>query len=99
MKYLIGLMLFLVVSCSPRATYTSLRTTDYAHAVDSISNANGLNISSDINVWVKTFYVTDDSVVTNVYVATEKNGKATHIISVLGCSEDSIYTIRHRIEK
>lgn len=85
MKKLIFLFLtLLIVGCATtRKTVFFERVTQQPLSViDSLNTVHGLSVPTNLDSWGKTYFIGSDSVMTTVYVLTEKKDKVLYIFSV-----------------
>lgn len=85
MKKLVFLFLtLLIVGCrATRKTVFFERVTPQPLSViDSLNTVHGLSVPTNLNSWSKTYFIGNDSVMTTVYVLTEKKKDTLFIFSV-----------------
>lgn len=85
MKKLIFLFLtLLIVGCATtrKTVFFERVTPQPLSVIDSLNTVHGLSVPTNLDSWRKTCFIENDSVVTTVYVLTEKKDKVLHIFSV-----------------
>lgn len=85
MKKLIFLFLtLLIVGCATtrKTVFFERVTSQPLSVIDSLNTVHGLSVPTNLDSWGKTYFIGSDSVMTTVYVLTEKKGKVLYIFSV-----------------
>lgn len=66
--------------------------------VDSLSSANNLSVTSNLDDWRRTQYINSDSTITSVYLFSQIVGKRVYILSVNKTDGRDSVTVKMRIE-
>ena len=85
MKKLIFLFLtLLIVGCATtrKTVFFERVTPQPLSVIDSLNTVHGLSVPTNLDSWGKPYFIGSDSVMTTVYVLTEKKGKVLYIFSV-----------------
>ena len=85
MKKLIFLFLtLLIVGCATtrKTVFFERVTPQPLSVIDSLNTVHGLSVPTNLDSWGKTYFIGSDSVMTTVYVLTEKKDKVLYIFSV-----------------
>lgn len=82
MKKLIFLFLtLLIVGCATtrKTVFFERVTPQPLSVIDSLNTVHGLSVPTNLDSWGKTYFIGSDSVMTTVYVLTEKKDKVLYI--------------------
>ena len=85
MKKLVFLFLtLLIVGCATtrKTVFFERVTPQPLSVIDSLNTVHGLSVPTNLDSWGKTYFIGSDSVMTTVYVLTEKKDKVLYIFSV-----------------